>query len=110
MLFPLRILHAIRDGRVDLFARGDDGGLLVDTPEPRDWAASLREVGRLLAFLKEPEPPKDYARRLYEREIAKQAETGPATTIAIAQIHPTIERVIVPPGCFPSTACSACGR
>ena len=23
-----------------------------------DWAASLREVGRLLAFLKEPEPPK----------------------------------------------------
>src|SRR5512137_2774076 len=26
--------------------------------DPANWAGSLREVGRLLAFLKEPEPPK----------------------------------------------------
>ena len=26
--------------------------------DPANWAESLREVGRLLAFLKEPEPPK----------------------------------------------------
>ena len=26
--------------------------------DPVDWARSLREVGKLLAFLKEPEPPK----------------------------------------------------
>jgi len=26
--------------------------------DPANWADSLREVGRLLAFLKEPEPPK----------------------------------------------------
>jgi len=26
--------------------------------EPSNWRASLREIGRLLAFLKEPEPPK----------------------------------------------------
>ncbi|MGE5170858.1 MAG: 4-hydroxy-3-polyprenylbenzoate decarboxylase [Rudaea sp.] len=29
--------------------------------EDTDWRASLREVGRLLAFLKEPEPPKGLA-------------------------------------------------
>ena len=26
--------------------------------DPANWRESLREVGRLLAFLKEPEPPK----------------------------------------------------
>ena len=45
-------------------------GNLFGTPErvaramgadDADWRASLREVGRLLAFLKEPEPPKGFA-------------------------------------------------
>ena len=56
--------------------KGPDGrvipvlGNLFGTPErvaramgadDADWRASLREVGRLLAFLKEPEPPKGFA-------------------------------------------------
>jgi 4-hydroxy-3-polyprenylbenzoate decarboxylase len=56
--------------------RGPDGrvipvlGNLFGTPErvakamgadDADWRAALREVGRLLAFLKEPEPPKGFA-------------------------------------------------
>ena len=44
-----------------------DGGLVNPVPvslaramgaDPANWRESLREVGRLLAFLKEPEPPK----------------------------------------------------
>lgn len=33
-------------------------GMGEDLDERGDWAAPLREVGKLLAFLKEPEPPK----------------------------------------------------
>ena len=61
-------------------------GNLFGTPErvakamgadPSNWQASLRDVGRLLSFLREPEPPKSEVPPMTAAAIAMNIRSGP---------------------------------
>jgi len=72
-------------------------GNLFGTPERvalgmgQDSVAALREVGRLLAFLKEPEPPKGFRDMFDKLPMFKQVLNMPAKTVR----HPPCQEVVL---------------
>ena len=72
-------------------------GNLFGTPERvalgmgQDSVAALREVGRLLAFLKEPEPPKGFRDMFDKLPLFKQVLNMPAKTVR----HPPCQEVVL---------------
>jgi 4-hydroxy-3-polyprenylbenzoate decarboxylase len=72
-------------------------GNLFGTPERvalgmgQDSVAALREVGRLLAFLKEPEPPKGFRDIFDKLPMFKQVLNMPAKTVR----HPPCQEVVL---------------
>jgi len=72
-------------------------GNLFGTPERvalgmgQDSVAALREVGRLLAFLKEPEPPKGFRDIFDKLPMFKQVMNMPAKTVR----HPPCQEVVL---------------
>ena len=72
-------------------------GNLFGTPERvalgmgQDSVAALREVGRLLAFLKEPEPPKGFRDMFDKLPLFKQVLNMPARTVR----HPPCQEVVL---------------
>ncbi len=72
-------------------------GNLFGTPERvalgmgQDSEAALREVGRLLAFLKEPEPPKGFRDMFDKLPMFKQVLNMPAKTVR----HPPCQEVVL---------------
>ena len=72
-------------------------GNLFGTPERvalgmgQESVAALREVGRLLAFLKEPEPPKGFRDMFDKLPMFKQVLNMPAKTVR----HPPCQEVVL---------------
>ncbi|MCF7967563.1 MAG: 4-hydroxy-3-polyprenylbenzoate decarboxylase [Methylococcaceae bacterium] len=72
-------------------------GNLFGTPERvalgmgQDSVAALREVGRLLAFLKEPEPPKGFRDMFDKLPMFKQVLNMPAKSVR----HPPCQEVVL---------------
>ena len=72
-------------------------GNLFGTPERvalgmgQDSVAALREIGRLLAFLKEPEPPKGFRDMFDKLPMFKQVLNMPAKTVR----HPPCQEVVL---------------
>ena len=72
-------------------------GNLFGTPERvalgmgQDSVAALREIGRLLAFLKEPEPPRGFRDMFDKLPMFKQVLNMPAKTVR----HPPCQEVVL---------------